>query len=567
MKKEVDVISKEVVGVIDNIVEGLIRVPTFQRNYVWPKKKVVKFLNSLINDEPFGTILLWTPKDKEINLGFKNTIIESLNKISQYKHKGGISFLIDGQQRLTSLLLIRYYKKISDTNAQNFDLPKGWNLSELIKFDYENEEFVVIKKNEKLPNTIDSEILLSNNDFNHKKVRNLIQSEDASLKADKINKIVNKINKIKVSIIELKGHSLDNVITIFSNVNNQGTKLTTFDLVHAKWSSITTINNKTGGNVTFELNDEIKEMTNDWKNGYSNLNASIFMDCIYLFIKNNGDQVYSSEDKINFNIIEEYRDEEVLVFFEKAKKAYTKSYKFLSETLNMYYKFLPSDVIMKWLTYFFYKFEKHPTGHQVDIIKEYIKLSCINGRYSRSTIEKLKKDIDFVNEILLSNEPKTSWDNYDEKINLFKISKISEEEIMDISYKGASMISKYIKYILFNNTVSFQKGTKHFYVDSTDMHHIFPQNSEYVKTNNISEKLVNSMPNLTPLNEDENRIIIKHKNPDIYYAIFKETASEDFEKNLLNHGIKSEFLQSNDFYALINFRKKYITKLVNGKNK
>ena len=129
------------------------------------------------------------------------------------------------------------------------------------------------------------------------------------------------------------------------------------------------------------------------------------------------------------------------------------------------------------------------------------------------------------------------------------------------------MISKYIKYLLFNNTVSFQTGTKHFYVDSTDVHHIFPKNSEYVKTNNISQKLVDSIPNLTPLNEDENRIIVKNKNPDIYYTIFKETASKDFEKNLEKHGIKSEFLKNNDFDALINFRKEYIAKLVNSENK
>lgn len=531
-------------------------------------------MNSLINDEPFGTVLLWTTKEKEINLGFKNTFIENLNKISQHNHKGEVSYLIDGQQRSTSLLLLKYYKKISDINPQNFDLPKGWNLSESIKFDYENEEFVIIKKKEKLPNTINSEILILNEYFNHKEVKGLIQSEDVSLtddeaisKANKINDVVNKINKIKVSIIELRGHSLDDVITIFSNVNSQGSKLTTFDLVHAKWSSITTINNKTNENVTFELNDEIKEMINYWKNGYSNLNASIFMDSIYLFIKNNGDSVYSSEDKINFNIIEEYKGGKVLVFFEKAKKAYTKSYKFLSETLNMYYKFLPSDVIVKWLTYFFYKFRKHPTGHQVDIIKEYIRLSCINARYSKSTIEKLKKDIDFVNRVLLSDDPKNSWDNYDEKRSQFKVSEISEEEIMEISYKGTSMISKYIKYILFKNTVSFQTGTDHSFVESTDVHHIFPKNSEYVKTNNISQKLVDSMANLTPLNDVENRKIIKNKNPDIYYAIFKETASKDFEKNLEKHGIKSEFLQNNDFDALINFRKKYIAKLVNSENK
>jgi uncharacterized protein with ParB-like and HNH nuclease domain len=69
--------------------------------------------------------------------------------------------LIDGQQRLTSLILIRYFQKLKNNNTKSLTKikPKGWNLGELIKFDYKNNEFIIVKKNDKQTHLINSDIL------------------------------------------------------------------------------------------------------------------------------------------------------------------------------------------------------------------------------------------------------------------------------------------------------------------------------------------------------------------------------------------------------------------------
>ena len=556
-KKEIKITREKTTKIIDKIINGTISVPSFQRDYVWTKKKIEKFLNSLINFEPFGTILLWIPSEQKVNLGFRNEIIESLKD----KKRTSESFLIDGQQRLTSLILIRYFKKLKENTLKSSSKlkPKGWNIGELIKFDYKNNEFIIVKKNDKRPNVIDSDILWED-EFDHEKIRNIIaqnnvDTHESSKIADKINVLVNNIKQIESSIIKLDGHSLDEVITIFSNVNNQGTKLTTFDLVHAKWS----IFKKTDGTY-FELKDEIINITKNWANGYDKLSTSIFMDCLYLSLDDNNEPIYTSEKKLSFNI-ESWEIDKVVKKFEEVKKSYEKTYKFLREVMSMQHSFLPSDIIFKWLTYFFHKSKTNLNGQQTDIIKEYIKLSCINNRYRSSTLQKLEQDISFVKDVLLSNDPYESWKAYNKKKS-FRDNEITDEQVLDITYKENSMMAKYIKYILFNQTESFQNGAKHSFTDVTDMHHIFPKKCEYVKINNIEEDLLNSIVNLTPLNKTENQII-GNKNPSVYYSDLEKTSRKGFEENLKNHGINSEFLKNNNFEALIEHRKKYISDLVN----
>ena len=556
-KKEIKITREKTTKIIDKIINGTISVPSFQRDYVWTKKKIEKFLNSLINFEPFGTILLWIPSEQKVNLGFRNEIIESLKD----KKRISESFLIDGQQRLTSLILIRYFKKLKENTLKSSSKlkPKGWDIGELIKFDYKNNEFIIVKKNDKRPNVIDSDILWED-EFDHEKIRNIIaqnnvDTHESSKIADKINVLVNNIKQIESSIIKLDGHSLDEVITIFSNVNNQGTKLTTFDLVHAKWS----IFKKTDGTY-FELKDEIINITKNWANGYDKLSTSIFMDCLYLSLDDNNEPIYTSEKKLSFNI-ESWEIDKVVKKFEEIKKSYEKTYKFLREVMSMQHNFLPSDIIFKWLTYFFHKSKTNLNGQQTDIIKEYIKLSCINNRYRSSTLQKLEQDIAFVKDVLLSNDPYESWKAYNKKKS-FRDNEITDEQVLDITYKENSMMAKYIKYILFNQTESFQNGAKHSFTDVTDMHHIFPKKCEYVKINNIEEDLLNSIVNLTPLNKTENQII-GNKNPSVYYNDLEKTSRKGFEESLKNHGINSEFLKNNNFEALIEHRKKYISNLVN----
>ena len=79
---------RELVTKIEN---NIIQLPVFQRSFVWDGNKVQKFVESLYKGYPTGSFLMWT--------------VTKRNK--------EIQFLVDGQQRLTSIMWALYMKKPS----------------------------------------------------------------------------------------------------------------------------------------------------------------------------------------------------------------------------------------------------------------------------------------------------------------------------------------------------------------------------------------------------------------------------------------------------------------------
>lgn len=82
----------------NRIIEGNIKIPPFQRNFVWKQIDVIDLLDSIINDFPIGSILLWETKD---NLPAKRNV--GGYKLPDPTEDYPINYILDGQQRVTSI--------------------------------------------------------------------------------------------------------------------------------------------------------------------------------------------------------------------------------------------------------------------------------------------------------------------------------------------------------------------------------------------------------------------------------------------------------------------------------
>ena len=80
------------------IKNGYIKIPDFQRDFVWERTQIIDLLDSIYKHYPIGSFLFW----------------ESNDKICAYKNIGNIelkaapeghpiNYVLDGQQRITSL--------------------------------------------------------------------------------------------------------------------------------------------------------------------------------------------------------------------------------------------------------------------------------------------------------------------------------------------------------------------------------------------------------------------------------------------------------------------------------
>jgi uncharacterized protein with ParB-like and HNH nuclease domain len=49
---------------IDSILAGSIRIPAFQRGFVWDAERVAYLMDSIYKGYPFGAIILWRTKEQ-----------------------------------------------------------------------------------------------------------------------------------------------------------------------------------------------------------------------------------------------------------------------------------------------------------------------------------------------------------------------------------------------------------------------------------------------------------------------------------------------------------------------
>ncbi len=113
-----------VTHVISDALEGALALPKFQRPYVWDDKDVCDLLDSMLRGIPIGNLLLWGGWFRGANIpidrvrGFQccatNPTGATLN--------GNPTLVLDGQQRLTALLLAASEdsKYVWDANTMEF---------------------------------------------------------------------------------------------------------------------------------------------------------------------------------------------------------------------------------------------------------------------------------------------------------------------------------------------------------------------------------------------------------------------------------------------------------------
>lgn len=84
--------------VIEHVSSGAIRIPAFQRGFVWDAEHVAYLMDSIYKGYPFGAVILWRTKKKlnsERSLGPFD--------LPQRQPDFPVDYVLDGQQRITSI--------------------------------------------------------------------------------------------------------------------------------------------------------------------------------------------------------------------------------------------------------------------------------------------------------------------------------------------------------------------------------------------------------------------------------------------------------------------------------
>jgi hypothetical protein len=77
---------------------GDIRVPAFQRGFVWTEKQILELLESVYQGFPIGSLLLWRVEDRILKIGTRQE-----TPFPEVEEKYPMNYLLDGMQRLATL--------------------------------------------------------------------------------------------------------------------------------------------------------------------------------------------------------------------------------------------------------------------------------------------------------------------------------------------------------------------------------------------------------------------------------------------------------------------------------
>ena len=90
--------SFHITDLINDVKRGYIKIPQFQRDFIWSKEKAASLMDSILKGYPIGTMILW--KTKEALRAIRN-----LGGVDLPETPSGdfIQYVLDGQQRLTSI--------------------------------------------------------------------------------------------------------------------------------------------------------------------------------------------------------------------------------------------------------------------------------------------------------------------------------------------------------------------------------------------------------------------------------------------------------------------------------
>lgn len=198
---------------------GDIKLPRFQRPFVWRKSDMLKLLDSIYKGYPIGSLLLWNSSQR---LNSERNIAGL--KVSDEPTLYPTSYLLDGQQRLTTLCGALFWEGGPSNSI--------WN----IHFDLENEEFIHAKHSDTIT-TYPLNKLINTTDFIQQCMK-FTHHEKGTLYTARAERLLRAIKDYKVAVVKIGDMSIEEVAPIFERINSTGRKLTIVDLMMAAtWSN------------------------------------------------------------------------------------------------------------------------------------------------------------------------------------------------------------------------------------------------------------------------------------------------------------------------------------------
>lgn len=497
-----------------DIDSGRIKIPKFQRDFVWTKEQTAKLIDSIIKGFPIGTFIFWKTNEELRHM-------KNIGNTELPDPPGGeaVNYVLDGQQRITSLYSVR---KGIVFNQEGKEIDYN-DICINLDLDPDEDEQVVFTVPPEGARSISLFRLL-----NGTLTELLREYEEEHL--NKIEIYQKRLTGYDFSTIMISQYPLDIACEIFTRINTGGTELTLFEIMVAKTFDTT---------KGFDLSEKYEELING--NGkekglvdanFDTVPTSTVLQCISGYLNK---QIRRKE-------ILKIKRSTFIEMWPIVVNGMFAAVDYLRTRLRIpVSQLLPYDALLVPLTYFFIRnFCKPPTPEQDRLLSQYFWWVSLGMRYSSGMENKVAQDLIRMDSILLGDEPIYRGEEIQLTLDQLKWRWFSPG---DAFCKAILCLYAYQIPRSFNDDSLITLDNSWLRTSSSkNYHHFFPRS--YLRSKNIPDWQANTIINITIVDDHLNKNKIRAKSPATYMLEFLDSNSR------LEETMKSHLIDDLDLYGV-----------------
>jgi Protein of unknown function DUF262 len=267
---EIPEITPQVVHLIDLLKwarEGRLRIPKFQRDFVWRRQDIVDLFDSISKQYPIGTMFLWGA----------DPMPEHRNHIGPLKlpeYKGQTWLVLDGQQRLTTLVGVLLLGDPQWDRRLDPEDPDRWQ----VYFDAKPEGgFSQAPSSEPTPSSYIAAPALLDTMKLFNEANRIMRETDVETAESWVNRaqqVARAIQGYRVPIVQFTTNNLSIAVESFSRLNKKGRSIGQDEMFSAL-----TYEEKGGGR--FHLAGEIDKLQQSMiRSGFGEVDRTILLRAV-----------------------------------------------------------------------------------------------------------------------------------------------------------------------------------------------------------------------------------------------------------------------------------------------